>query len=385
MKLKYLSFIFVAVFTQFNALAQSDFKIKYGPYLQNVQSDEATVVWVTSDDALGWVEVAPDDKTNFYAEERPKYFETINGRKAVGTVHKVRIKGLKEGVRYRYRIYSREVLDNDNWDVKYGKIAASSPSGLYSFKTLDKTKTEFEFAVINDIHANDEMLASLMKNVDISKLDFVIFNGDMMTHLDSEQLMFEGFLNKSVELFASNLPFFFTRGNHETRGSFSIRFMDYFPTSTGVPYYCFRHGPAFFIMLDSGEDKPDSDIEYGGLSAFDDYRWEQAEWLKKIIQSEEFKKAPVKIVSIHVPAFASAWHGTLHVEEVFIPILNQANIDLMFCGHEHEHSYLPKGKKNNFPILTNSNDEILDISVKGEKISIKISNTEGKVTKTIDL
>ena len=384
MKLKHL--FFILAYMPIMAFAQSDFKIQYGPYLQNVGINEATIVWVTNQDALSWVEVAPNDNTHFYAEERPKYYETINGRKAVGTVHKVRIKGLKEGVSYRYRIYSREVLDKKSWDVKYGKVVASSPSGVYNFTTLNKSKDAFTLAVVNDIHADSEKLDSLMKNVNISELDFVVFNGDMMSHLNSEQLMFEGFLNKSVELFAPNLPFFFTRGNHETRGSFSTRFMDYFPTSTGVPYYCFRHGPAFFIMLDSGEDKPDSDIEYGGLSAFDDYRLEQAEWLKKVIQSEEFKQAPVKIVSIHVPAFTSTWHGTLHVEKVFIPILNQAGIDLMFCGHTHRHSYLPKGEKGNtFPILTNSNKEILEIQVKGEKISVKISNTQGKVTKTIDL
>ena len=384
MKLRHL--LFVIAFIPLMVSAQSDFKIQYGPYLQNVGVDEATVVWVTSNDALSWVEVAPSDNSHFYAEERPKYFETINGRKVVGTVHKVRIKGLKEGTAYRYRIYSREVLDKISWDVKYGKIVASNPSRVFNFTTLNRSKDEFTFAVVNDIHANSEKLDSLMKNVRISELDFVVFNGDMMSHYNSEQLMFEGFMNKSVELFASNLPFFFSRGNHETRGPFSTRYMDYFPTSSGVPYYYFRHGPAFFIMLDSGEDKPDSDIEYGGLSAFDDYRLEQAEWLKKVVQSEEFKQAPVKIVAIHVPAFTSTWHGTLHVGEVFIPILNQAGIDLMFCGHTHRHSYQPKGEKScNFPILTNSNKEILEIHVKGEKINIKISDTQGKVTKTIDL
>ena len=139
-------------------------------------------------------------------------------------------------------------------------------------------------------------------------------------------------------------------------------------------------------MLDSGEDKPDSDIEYGGLSAFDEYRHEQVEWLKKITDSEDFKKAPLKIVAIHIPAFTSTWHGTLHVQELFIPILNNAGIDLMFCGHTHQHSFLPKGEKNNnFPILINSNNEILDIRIKEKKISIKILDTQGKVTKTIDL
>ncbi|MDR1224148.1 MAG: metallophosphoesterase [Tannerella sp.] len=376
----------IAVLMQTMLFGQSGFRIQYGPYLQNIGEEDVTVVWVTSGNALGWVEVAPDDNTHFYAGERPQYFETANGRKLTGTLHRVTVAGLRKGTKYRYRVYSREVLDNSGWDVKYGDIAATDASQPFSFTTLDATRNDIHFAVVNDIHARNEVLEALMKNVKTDDLDFMIFNGDMISHLNSEQLMFEGFLNKSVELFASSLPFFYTRGNHETRGPFSTCFMDYFPTSTGFPYYAFRHGPAYFILLDSGEDKPDTDIEYGGLSAFDEYRTRQAEWLKMVVDSKEFKESPVKIVAIHIPAFTSTWHGTLHVQELFIPILNKAGIDLMFCGHTHRHSYFPKGgKDNSFPILTNSNNEILDITVTGQKINIKISDAEGKVTKIIDL
>jgi predicted phosphodiesterase len=386
MKLKIL-FVITAILVQSRISAQDDsFQIKYGPYLQNMGENEVTVVWVTNQEALGWVEVAPDDLTHFYTEERPQYFETSNGRKQTGTLHRVTIRGLQKGNKYRYRVYAREVLDKADWDVRYGRITATNPSDLFRFTTLDPSKNEIHFSVVNDIHARNEVLDSLVKNIDTKTVDFVIFNGDMISHLDSEELMFEGFLNKSVELFASDVPFFYTRGNHETRGPFSTRFMDYFPSPTGVPYYTFRHGPACFIMLDSGEDKPDSDIEYGGLSAFDEYRRKQAEWLKKVTESEAFKDAPLKIVAIHIPAFTSTWYGTLQVQELFLPILNNAGIDLMFCGHTHLHSYLPKGGENNtFPILTNSNNEILDIKIKDEKINIKIINTQGKVIKIIDL
>ena len=385
MKTRIISVI-IAIFTHFSLAAQSGFTIRYGPYLQNVGETEATVVWVTSGKALGWVEVAPDDNSHFYAVERPQYFETNNGRKSTGTLHRVTLSGLQKGVKYRYRVYSREVLDDAGGDVQYGRVTATSPNDPPRFTTFDAGKNDINFAVVNDIHARNDVLEALLSNVAVDGLDFIIFNGDMMSELDSEALMFEGFLNKSVELFATRLPFFFTRGNHETRGPFATRFMDYFPSSTGRPYYAFRHGPACFILLDSGEDKPDSDIEYGGLSAYDAYREEQAEWLKTVVSSQAFREAPVKIVAIHIPAFTSTWHGTLHVEKLFIPILNQADIDLMFCGHIHRHSYLPGGSErgNNFPILTNSNNEILDITVSGKKITLKIFDREGKMTRSVE-
>jgi len=375
-------FVLFGLLVQWSLFAQYPFEIKYGPYLQNMGENEVTVVWVTNQDALGWVELAPDDDTHFYAEERPQFFQTENGRKLVGTLHRVTIKGLKKGTKYRYRVYSREVLDNLNWDTSFGRITATSPGRLFSFTTLDESKEEFNFAVVNDIHARSEFLDSLISGIKLDQQDFIVFNGDMMSHLNSEELMFDGFLTKSTELFASNLPFFYTRGNHETRGPFSTRFMEYFPTSTGKPYYTFRHGPVFFIMLDSGEDKPDTDIEYGGLSAFDPYRVEEAEWLKTVVESDEFKNAPLKIVLIHVPAFTSTWHGTKHVGELFIPILNKVGVDLMMCGHTHRYSFQPKGQNgNNFPILTNSNQEIIELSVKGKKIDVVIKDKEGKQTR----
>ena len=114
-----------------SALAQSDFGIVYGPYLQGVTSDEATVVWVTSGEAVSWVEIAPDDGSHFYAEQRPQFFDSKFGRKQIGTLHKVRIHGLENATSYRYRIYSREVVSQQPYFIGYGKTAASN---VYSRK-----------------------------------------------------------------------------------------------------------------------------------------------------------------------------------------------------------------------------------------------------------
>lgn len=383
--IKKTSILIVCLVISLVSFGQQAFNIKYGPYLQNVGENEATVVWVTSKNALSWVEVAPNDDSHFYAEERPQYFETVNGRKLVGTVHKVTIKGLKKGTKYRYRAYSREVLDNLNWDTSFGKVTATSSYQPFSFTTLDSDKKEFSFAVVNDIHADTTALENLLNRIELEEKDFVVFNGDMVSFLNSEKMMFDGFLNKSVEMFAPYIPFVYARGNHETRGPFSTQFMNYFPSPTGKPYYTFRQGPAYFIVLDSGEDKPDTDIEYGSLSAFDEYREEQAKWLQEVVDSDEFKQAPVKMVVVHVPAFTSTWHGTLHVEELFIPILNKAGIDLMFSGHTHRYSYIEKGAKgNNFPLIVNGNRDIMDITVKGKAINVVIKDRDGKVIHTFN-
>src|SRR5690625_3718199 len=187
-----LFFIFGALFS---AAAQSGIKIQHGPYLQNVGENEVTILWITSKDAMSWVEVAPDDESHFYADERPQYFQTENGRKLVGKLHQIRIKGLEKGTTYRYRIYSREVFDNLNWDTSFGKVAASNPYQTFSFTTLDQDKSEFSFTVVNDIHEDPEALEDLLSHVDLEERDFVFYNGDMMTHINSEEHMFKGFMD----------------------------------------------------------------------------------------------------------------------------------------------------------------------------------------------
>ena len=44
-----------------------------GPYVQNPTTTGFTVVWESNMDAIAWVEVAPDDGTHFYNEDRTKY------------------------------------------------------------------------------------------------------------------------------------------------------------------------------------------------------------------------------------------------------------------------------------------------------------------------
>ena len=73
----------------------STVKLVCGPYLQNVTTDGFTVMWISDIDALGWVELAPDDGTHFYYLDRPKYYDmTGAGINPLSKIHTVRITGL---------------------------------------------------------------------------------------------------------------------------------------------------------------------------------------------------------------------------------------------------------------------------------------------------
>lgn len=369
------------VMLSLTAINSDAIEIVSGPYLQNVTDSEATVVWRTDKDALAWVEIAPDDSLSFYAEERPRYYETDMGRAVVGRLHKVRIRGLEEGKTYRYRVYSHEIADQQPYHIVYGGMAATD---VYHreplrFSTRGENSDRVSFSVVNDIHGDLDLLGDMLGRVRDESRDFVLFNGDMVSYMDSEQQLFDGFIDRSVELFADEIPFEMVRGNHESRGRFARSYMDYFPTTTNKPYYTFSAGPVFFVVLDGGEDKPDSDIEYGGTSFCDAYRAEQADWLAGVVGSEEFRNASFRVVVMHVPPVQSTWHGPLHAKQLFLPVLNKAGVDLMLCGHLHRYSYNEAGVDGAmFPVLINSNMEMLDVEADNSTMNVVRKDRNGK-------
>ncbi len=356
-------------------------KTECGPWVTNVKDDEITVVWISTDRAMGWVEIAPDDGTSFYAEERPRHYEDYLGRHLVTKIHHVTVKGLEPGTSYRYRIFQQAVDDSGHSPVA-GPITASNVYSRkpYCVRTLDSSDDECRFLMVNDIHSRDSILHSHVKDAKASSPDFVVFNGDMSNWMGTVPELEKGYLKRAVEDFATDIPLFFVRGNHEGRGPGANEFMNLFPTATGMPYYMFRHGVAAFVVLDCGEDKPDSDIEYGGTAAFDSYREKEAEWLREAVSSEEFRSAPVKIALLHVPPEkGSGWHGSNELKRLMIPILNEAGIHVMFSGHTHRHSLRQAGEcDTDFPVMVNSNNDRLEVVISSDSIIIDVIDPAGK-------
>ncbi|MBO5399900.1 MAG: FN3 domain-containing metallophosphoesterase family protein [Rikenellaceae bacterium] len=358
-------------------------KTKCGPWVVGVTETEMTVVWTSTDRCMGWVEVAPDDGTSFYAEERPRYDEDFMGRHVVSAVHHVRITGLKPGTSYRYRIYQQGVDDSGHNPVPSGYISASNVYSQkpYAIRTMDAEKEDCTFTMVNDIHGRDSMMLALTKGLKEQKPDFVVFNGDMVSFMGSVEDIETGFMTRATETFATDVPLVYVRGNHETRGPGFSEYLNLFPTPTNTPYFTFRQGPVAFVVLDSGEDKPDSDIEYGGTAAYDAYREQMAEWLKEAVKSEEFRSAPVKIALLHIPFDKGVgWYGNNELKRLLLPTLNEAGIDVMLCGHTHTYSYRDVGSvDNNFPILVNSNNDKVNVRATKSQIDMEVVDATGKV------
>lgn len=363
------------------------FSITHGPWLCDMSETGVTIVWLTNRNALSWVEIAPDDGSHFYGKERPKYYDTYMGRKQASTnLHKVRVENLSPGKKYRYAVFSREVLQwqNDS-EIIFGTTIANEAYSRNSlaFETFSADDDTVSFVMFNDIHGRAEFMKDISKNIDFSSVDLVAFNGDMSSAIYNEEQIFTDFMDTAVELFARSVPIAFVRGNHETRGPYADHLMNYFPVSEGKPYRMFSIGGAAFVLLECGEDKPDSDIEYSSLADFDAWRNEQAEWLKEAVKARSFRHASNKVVFLHMPPGIGNWHGSLHLDETLLPVLNESDIDVVLSGHTHRYSFNPPvAGKTAFPVIVNSNNACVRGDIINGKIRIRFYGPEG--TETIE-
>ena len=326
-----------------------------GPWVTAAGNDCFTVCWITSQVSAGAVRL--DSGITFY--------ENGHAGKLSGRLHNVKVTGLKPGSSYSY------------------SIPAFRP-GTFTTTTLDPGKKNCRFVMFNDVHEADELMKDEIDadSITSDNCDFVLFNGDMASSMDSIGDIVN-YMLPICQTFAGSVPIFTARGNHECRGIFAGEYLDFFPTSNGRCFYTFREGPVFFIVLDGGDNVKDKDLKKSHDSrTYNDFRRAEADWLKKVVASEVYINAPHRIVVLHIPPETKRqWEGREMVKD-FASILNGTHVDLMVCGHEHEHLYYPAGSDESgcdFPVFINDLHARADIKVTPKKIEISAHKNNHKI------
>lgn len=363
-----------------NSYAKEKLDITHGPYLVEPGENCMTIIWFTNKPCLSWVEYCGEGNFGTFPQwgGYPEIARGItNGLvDANSKMHSIRLKNLKEGRKYKYRIVSKEILQYDPYEVIYGD---SMVGEICEFETLSTQLTNFSFGAVTDGHERAAALDTLLQASPLDSMDMIFYTGDMLNWIGDEERIFNGLIDVSVDHFAKTKPFILIRGNHETRGPNARDLFPYFPHSSGKYYFAFSQGNVRFVVLDCGEDKPDTHPVYAGLVDFDGYRTEQAEWLKQEVERDEFKNAQYKIVLVHIPPFTGRGHGGQDLTEKWGPILNEADIDLVISGHTHRFAIMePREDLNNFPVLILGKDMMLKADVSSEQLSLSIRDIKGQ-------
>ena len=379
--MKKIVFCFLGLLAVLYTASAQSYTFNHGPYLQELSEHAVTFVFTTSDKGFSWVEVKPD------GGEAERHYTVRNGlRDAYNTFNVIRVENLRPDTRYQYRLCSKQIADFQPYKVTFGD---SIVSPWRRFSTPDPKATACSFIALSDMHQQPDKLGRLLNQAGVGSADMIFYVGDMMNYYDNEETPFRSFIDKSVELFASEKPFVLVRGNHETRGNMAREYARYVPKSSGKYYGAYRVGDIMFVVLDCGEDKPDDFWVYAGLTDFDGYRTEQAAWFGELIRSKAYKSAKWRIVMNHFPPLSHMEgdnperHGIQDITDKFLPLYIQAKIDLMISGHTHAYEFMSPDKYDRltFPVIVNSTESVARIDIDGRTLKAKVTDTGGNTLK----
>jgi predicted phosphodiesterase len=334
-----------------------------------------TIMWETVIPAYSWVEYGTDttqlERVRLLVDGQAEFNESV---------HKIRLEGLKPGVKYYYRVCSQEILYYGGYHKIFGNTAVSP---FYSFVTAQEDADNFTALVFNDIHQRKHIFEALYRHVKDVDYDFVVFNGDCIDDPKDHNQASETlkFLTESVN--GSSIPTIFIRGNHEIRNAYSIGLRKHLEYAGGKTYSAFNWGDTRIVILDCGEDKKDDHKEYSGLNDFTSLRQEQVNFLMEELSSKAFKKADKRILFHHIPIYGML--GGNLCEPLWRPMLDKAPFDVAFNAHTHQYAFHKKGScENNYPVFVGGGKSMDNATVfvvrksKG-KLSVKVINTAGEI------
>ena len=381
-------------------LQAADTCFRGGPYLQELSPDGVTVVFENTVPTFSWVEIRRKGSSSFsmyYQEVEGQHqaYDYIQAPSAALPVQNfaIRINGLKPGTMYQYRICAQKIDQMKPYSLT---LSTQYESDWYEFSTPSNEATTHRLLVLSDMHNRPSVLQNFLTALDCQTADHIIYAGDMMDNMQmtatngsalKAEEPYASFINVSTQLFATQKDFCMLRGDHETKGDIADYFGTYFPHQSGKLYNAYRWGNLEIVLLDGGEALPDDDptARTNMLAAYNPYRQEEARWLEQLIQTTEYKEAKYRIVVSHLPIPCASddekQAGAKYFADLMLPILNQANVDLLVCGHLHPETYIftEPTEDVHFPTLVQGYNSALRIEIEGDNIALKVVDENGTV------
>jgi len=361
------------------------------PVLQSPASDGVTVFQGVRGISTAWVEYGLTPRLDQRADTMRHGLLPLNG-----LVHRVRLEGLKPGTVYHYRVGVCPIDFRGAYKITRHPVEYTP---IHTFRTLQPQDGRAGFFVINDTHENMDTLRGVGAQLAAARARQrkaglpgdgpTIWNGDIFNDVRSDAQIGANILMPPIAEdtpgaslgYASSSPMCFVSGNHDVRG-IHARSLDMFvDTPGGVRYSVIRHGPIAFIVLDTGEDKPDDRPGYAGLGAFEAYRDVQRAWLEQALKRPEVVQAAHRVVIQHIPM----WQGG-SCEDARVkwgPLLAKAGVTAMICGHTHRFAYTPAGDAQPFAQLVGGGPApesatVIEGLAEGKQLSLIVRDLGGK-------
>ena len=312
------------------------------PVVMAPRADGAEIVWAVSRLCRGWVECRTAD-----GKVRKIAVDDFGFTPQSSRIMRVRLSGLPPGEAFDIRAVV-ETVDSP---------ATREESPWKPMRTLHSGADTTHFVIWNDTHENAETLRRLHQITPAA--DFLIWNGDTCNDWHREEQLVPVLLNPGGQDITAGRPMFLAMGNHDVRGKFGFKMSELIAMPDGRPLCAFRSGPVACLLLNTGEDTPDSHPGFHGRVAFEHHRREQAEWIRTATATPEIRDAPHKVVFCHIPLRWTEEAETVDYaggqwdryarssRDLWHDALVNWGAQVVFSGHTHRDAWIPAN--NHFP------------------------------------
>lgn len=290
------------------------------PYVQNVGPDAASVLWMTSGEAVDSVryrklEPAPGDEQTAWRRG------VIEDRgRGVGLA---RLRGLAPASGIEYEVFT-----------------GSTSAGVERFRTAPESRPSEPVRVLlfGDSGWGSEEQVQLAQRMEKMEWDLSIHVGDI-AYYDGSEVDFTERHFKVYRRILAGMPLFPSVGNHDVRadgGASYDRAFDWPEAEPGTRYYAFRWGSIQFVALDTSSGSPDVDELWAG-------KGRQFDWLERTLRNASGDPTVNWIVVFgHHPPYSHAigisGHGPNRaLRDNLPPLFERYGVDLVASGHDHHY------------------------------------------------
>lgn len=321
------------------------------PYLQNVASDRATVMWATLESGSGAVRYSTDQKTwrTAAASMRP-FLPVQTGLVFAYYQYEAELSPLSPATDYYYQILvdGAEIADGTGTTIQPIRFRTAGP-GPFNFLAFgDSGINSPEQRTLASMMMREPNVALVVHTGDIAYLHgtFQEFQSNHFDIYGSSRPSLNGNMMRS-------LPFFLTPGNHEYYTPdwtlFPYLSLHSFPKE-GVPaedanyYYSFDWGNAHFVSVDANlkeSFEPNEQWKVRAITPFTSAINGNGYMLKWLDHDLGGSRKFWRIVFFHQSPYAGGNNAGNAANQAFrdhiAPILERHEVPLAMNGHEHNY------------------------------------------------
>ena len=295
------------------------------PYLQQVTSTSAIVVWATPTAGQASVRYQASGQSARTASAASTFYAaTQTGLSTDFYQHAATLTQLAPSTEYAYDV----LLDGTDLTTGTDRFRTAPLEGSSTVR----------FIAYGDSGVGSTEQRQLAARMAADNFDLAIHTGDVAygaanTSGGGSHSTLRAWFFDIYEDWLRRKPFFPSIGNHDDEVAFARPYRDVFVlppdgASSGYAdhaerFYSFDYGPAHFVALDTERAFQDSAR-----------RAAQVAWLETDLANTA---QPWKIVYFHRPPYSSsAGHGSdLAVRQAFVPIFERHGVQLVIAGHDH--------------------------------------------------